>query len=418
MATQAHTTTRGVGVVTGGSRARSGNTGLVGGGVPIADEVILSLSRLDRVLAFDADSGVLQMEAGVILEAADEYLRARDHVMPLDLGAKGSCQVGGNVATNAGGLRFLRYGSMHANVLGLEVVRADGAVLDMMSTLRKDNVGYDLKQLFIGSEGTLGVVTRLAIAVPRRPAAVNLALLGCASFEAVRACVGRAKTLLGEVLSAAEFEDAAAMQMVLSTLNGVRDPLPSRHAFYVVIETAGSAAAHDVEKLNGFLEAVMADGTVSDGVVAQDGAQAGALWRLREEVAVAAVAHGAVYKYDVSLPLGRMYELVEATRARVAALGRTDIVTMGYGHLGDCNLHLNVCAPAWDDALCAALEPFVFDTVIAARGSISAEHGLGQSKAKYLGAARSPAVVALMRDLKRVLDPAGILNPGKVLEVL
>lgn len=365
--------------------------------MPVRDEVVLSLSRLNDVLDFDAGSGVLVCGAGCVLEQLDEWVGQRGYTMPLDLGAKGSCQIGGNAATNAGGLRYLRYGSLHGSILGLEVVKADGTVLDCLTTLRKDNVGYDLKQLFIGSEGTLGVITKVAIQVAPRPAATRIALLACDSFESVCDTLATARKHLAEVLSAAEFVDRSAMSMVLEYVEGARDPLESPHPFYVLLETRGSRAAHDQEKLDAFLEDAMASDAVLDGVVAQDGVQARALWSLREDVAVGLGRAGRVYKYDLSLPQARMYELVEVTRERVA--DRSDATVVGYGHLGDCNLHLNVSTPTDAPCLRDRLEPFLFEWTAAAGGSLSAEHGLGQSKAKFMGLQRSPEVIAVMRQV-------------------
>ena len=218
---------------------QGGNTGLVGGSVPVDDEVVLSLGRMNRVLAMDEHAGNLVCEAGCVLETLQEYVWKRGYTMPLDLGAKGSCQIGGNIATNAGGLRFLRYGSLHGSVLGLEAVLADGTVLDNLTALRKDNTGYDLKQLFIGSEGTLGVVTGCAIALPRAPTSVQLAFLGLSSFDAVLACFGAAKRDLGEVLSAVEFLDAESYELVNRHLGGRPPPLAPGSRHYMLLELSG-----------------------------------------------------------------------------------------------------------------------------------------------------------------------------------
>jgi len=407
---------------------QGGNTGLVGGGVPRGAEVVLSLARLAGVESFDEDAGVVACGAGTTLGALEEALNARGHTAPLDLGSKGSCHVGGNAATNAGGLRLLRWGSLHGSVVGLEAVAADGTVLDMMSALRKDNVGFDVKQLFIGSEGALGVVTRVALLAPRRPAARNVAMLAVPSWPAARALLRAARDELGEVLSAAEFVDAAAMRL---TLDGLRRAAPlaapapgaPEPAFYFFVETAGARAAHDAEKLGDFLSGALAAGTVTDGALAADEAKARALFALREDVSVALTARGHVFKYDVSLALGDMYALVEAMRARLSGRGwdARGVVTVGYGHIGDGNLHLNISTPGraqeWLPELGADIEPFVYEWVLERGGSVSAEHGVGQAKVAWLPRARAPAVVALMRRLKDAMDPCGILNPGKVLAV-
>ncbi len=416
----AHCHARGLPVVPHG-----GNTGLVGGAVPTArgGEVVLSLERLNAIHSIDEDSGAVVCGAGVVLQALDEALGAQGLMAPLDLGAKGSCQVGGNVSTNAGGLRLLRYGSLHGSVLGLEVVLADGAVLDCLTTLRKDNVGLDVKQLFIGAEGALGIVTRVALLAAPRPASVNVALLGVASFDHCRALLRLARARCGEILSAVEFADGAAVGLALDQLEGLGPlPLGAPHPFYLFIETSGSVAAHDEEKLHGFLEAAGATGLVGEGVVAASEQQARRLWRLREELSLGIQRRGHVFKYDVSLPLPRMYALVEAARARLAQWeAREGVLSTGFGHLGDGNLHLNISTPGRGQPYLAALqrdiEPWVFDSVLAEGGSVSAEHGLGQAKAHLLAQAKGAVAVGVMRDIKRLLDPKGILNPGKLFAV-
>ena len=227
---------------------QGGNTGLVGGSVPLFDEVVISTSRMDTIESFDDGTGILVCQAGCVLEKVDNWLQAQElpHVMPLDLGAKGSCQIGGNVATNAGGVRYLRYGSLHGSVLGIEAVMADGTIIDTLSAMRKDNTGYDLKQLFIGSEGHLGIVTKISLLCPRQPSSVQVAFLGLESYDAVQEAMALAKGSLGEVLSAAEFQDRGALEAVLQCGNAggggqVRDPLSEEFPFYMLIETSGAS---------------------------------------------------------------------------------------------------------------------------------------------------------------------------------
>eukprot|EP00258_Populus_trichocarpa_P045669 XP_024461688.1 D-2-hydroxyglutarate dehydrogenase, mitochondrial isoform X2 [Populus trichocarpa] len=364
---------------------QGGNTGLVGGSVPVFDEVIINAGSMNKIIAFDKVSGILVCEAGCILENLISYLDNQGFIMPLDLGAKGSCQIGGNVSTNAGGLRFVRYGSLHGNVLGLEAVLANGDVLDMLGTLRKDNTGYDLKHLFIGSEGSLGIVTKVSILTPPKLSSVNIAFLAC--------------------------EDYLSCQ-VLNHLEGVRNPLPSAvHNFYVLIETTGSDESYDKEKLEAFLLHSMESGLISDGVLAQDINQASSFWRIREGVPEALMRAGPVYKYDLSIPVEKMYSLVEDMRLR---LGQSANV-VGYGHLGDGNLHLNISAPRYDDTILAQIEPYVYEWTSKHRGSISAEHGLGLMKANEIFYSKSHETVQLMASIKKLLDPNGILNPYKVL---
>ncbi|KAG6647073.1 hypothetical protein CIPAW_07G053400 [Carya illinoinensis] len=391
---------------------QGGNTGLVGGSVPVFDEVIINMASMKNVVSFDKVSGILVCEAGCILENLISFLDNQGFVMPLDLGAKGSCQIGGNVSTNAGGLRLVRYGSLHGNVLGIEVVLANGDVLDMLGTLRKDNTGYDLKHLFIGSEGSLGIITKVSILTPPKLSSVNLAFLACKDYSSCQKLLLEAKRRLGEVLSAFEFLDNQSLDLVLNHLEGVRNPLPpSMHNFYALIETTGSDESYDKEKLEAFLLRSMEGGLISDGVLAQDINQASSFWRIREGVAEALMKAGAVYKYDLSLPVEKMYNLVEEMRIR---LGDSSKV-IGYGHLGDGNLHLNISTPQYDDMILAQIEPFVYEWTSKHRGSISAEHGLGLMKANKIFYSKSRESVQLMASIKKLMDPNGILNPYKVL---
>ncbi|XP_015576266.1 D-2-hydroxyglutarate dehydrogenase, mitochondrial [Ricinus communis] len=390
---------------------QGGNTGLVGGSVPVFDEVIINLSSMNNIVAFDEVSGILVCEAGCILENLITFLDNKGFIMPLDLGAKGSCQIGGNVSTNAGGLRLVRYGSLHGTVLGIEAVLANGNVLDMLGTLRKDNTGYDLKHLFIGSEGSLGIITKLSILTPPKLSSVNIAFLACKDYLSCQKLLLEAKRKLGEILSAFEFLDSEAMGLVLNHLEGVRNPFPPMHNFYVLIETTGSDESYDKEKLEAFLLHSMESGLISDGVLAQDINQASSFWRIREGIPEALMRAGPVYKYDLSLPVEHMYNLVEETRERLAQKAKV----VGYGHLGDGNLHLNISAPQYDDLILAQIEPYVYEWTSKHRGSISAEHGLGLMKANEIFYSKSHETVQVMASIKKLLDPKGILNPYKVL---
>ncbi|KAJ0009096.1 hypothetical protein NQD34_016511 [Periophthalmus magnuspinnatus] len=389
---------------------QGGNTGLVGGSVPVYDEIILSTALMNKVLSFDHVSGIVTCQAGCVLESLSQYLEERDYIMPLDLGAKGSCHIGGNVATNAGGLRLLRYGSLRGTVLGLEVVFADGRVLDCLATLRKDNTGYDLKQLFIGSEGTLGVITAVSVLCPRKPKSVNVVFLGCETFENLLKTFQLCRGMLGEILSAFEFLDSECMRL-LNTHLKLSNPI-SDCPFYIVIETAGSDPNHDSEKLHNFLDEAMNAALVTDGTVATEESKIKALWSMRERVTEALTHDGFTYKYDISLPVELIYRLVLDMRQHLGDRARS---VVGYGHVGDGNLHLNITSPAKDPALLAAIEPFVYEWTAQRRGSISAEHGLGLKKRNYIYYSKSSQAVTLMGDIKHMLDPKGILNPYKTL---
>lgn len=365
---------------------QSGNTGLVGGSTPVFDEVILSMTSMNQILSFDKVSGTLVAEAGCILESVDNYLAERSHIFPLDLGAKGSCLIGGTAATAAGGLRLLRYGSLHGNILGLEVVLPDGTVLDNLSTLRKDNTGFDLKQLFIGSEGTIGVITKMSILCPQRSSAVNVAFFGLKNYDNILKAFVKAKEHLSEILSAFEFMDGGTQEFV-KRHSDLKRPIEGDYPFYVLVETSGSNKEHDEEKLNGFFEDLLESEIVADGAVAQDTTQQRALWSLREGITECLGKEGGTYKYDMSAPLPVLYDLVNVTRKRLdeAGLlgeGKPVVDVVGYGHLGDGNIHLNVPVRSYDKRVEKCIEPFVYEWISSHKGSISAEHGLGLSKGK------------------------------------
>ncbi|KAF4782730.1 FAD linked oxidase [Colletotrichum scovillei] len=399
---------------------QGGNTGLVGGSVPVFDEIVINMSRMNKIHSFDDVSGTLVVDAGVILETADSYLAEKGYIFPLDLGAKGSCHVGGNVATNAGGLRLLRYGSLHGNVLGLEAVLPDGTVVDDLCTLRKNNTGYDLKQLFIGGEGTIGIITKVSIICPQRSKAVNVAFFGLESYEKAQQAFKAAKGQLGEILSAFELMDGRSQDLVHAVRGNKRPLEGDTHPFYCLVETSGSNGDHDYEKLEGFLEHVMSNDIVSDGVLAQDETQLKALWGWREGIPECLGHWGGTYKYDVSIPLKDLYLLVEDTKAKMeeaGLVGDTDefpaIGVVGYGHMGDSNLHLNVAVRRYDKRIEKVLEPFVYEWIQARNGSISAEHGLGVAKKNFIGYSRNETMVGLMKQIKNLYDPNGIMNPYK-----
>ena len=390
---------------------QGGNSGLVGGSVPVYDEIVINLARMKNIRSFDEVSGTLVVDAGVILEVADNFLAEKDHIFPLDLGAKGSCQIGGNVATNAGGLRLLRYGSLHGNVLGIEAVLPDGTIMNDLSKLRKNNTGYDIKQLFIGGEGTIGVITGISILCPQRSKAVNVAFFGLESFEKVQEAYREAKGQLSEILSAFELMDGQSQDMV-HTVTRKKRPLEGQHPFYCLIETSGSNVDHDGEKLETFLEHVMGEDIVSDGVVAQDESQKQSLWSWREGVPECLGHWGGVYKYDLSIPLQELYSIVDDTRERLNSaglIGDTDkhpvVGVVGYGHMGDSNLHLNIATRRFDKEVEKNLEPYVYEWIAKRNGSISAEHGLGLAKKAFIGYSRSDTMIGLMRQIKNLYDP-------------
>lgn len=417
---------------------QGGNSGLVGGSVPVFDEIVINMSRMNNIRHFDEVSGTLVVDAGCILETVDQYLREREHLFPLDLGAKGSCHIGGNVATNAGGLRLLRYGSLHGNVLGIEAVLPDGTIMNDLSKLRKNNTGYDIKQLFIGGEGTIGIITGVSVICPQKPKAVNVAFFGLESFEKVQQAFREAKSQLSEILSAFELMDARSQELV-HAVTDKRRPLDGEHPFYCLIETSGSNDEHDAavsvphapqpssallsltltrenQKLESFLESVMSAEIVADGVLAQDATQAATLWSWREGIPECLGHWGGVYKYDLSIPLSELYALVEDTRARLSdagLIGDDDahpvVGVVGYGHMGDSNLHLNVATRRFDKEVERLLEPWVYEWIQEREGSISAEHGLGLAKKEFVGYSKDETMRGLMGGIKRLYDPVSCL---------
>ncbi|KAL6869379.1 D-lactate ferricytochrome c oxidoreductase [Amphichorda felina] len=398
---------------------QGGNTGLVGGSVPVFDEIVINMSRMNTIHSFDEVSGSLVVDAGCILEVVDGFLAEKGYIFPLDLGAKGSCHIGGNVATNAGGLRLLRYGSLHGSVLGLEAVLPDGTIMNDLCTLRKNNTGYDLKQLHIGGEGTIGIITKVSIQCPQRSSAVNVAFFGLESFEKVQLAFREAKKQLSEILSAFELMDGKSQNLVQRVRQG-KKPLEDEHPFYCLIETSGSNGEHDYAKLEAFLEDVMTKEIIADGVVAQDETQLKSLWSWREGIPECLGHWGGTYKYDVSIPLSEMYAVVDDISAKMeeaGLVGDTDefpvVGVVGYGHMGDSNLHLNVAVRRYDEAVEKVLEPYVYEWIAKRNGSISAEHGLGIAKKNYIGYSRDETTIGLMKQIKNLYDPNGIMNPYK-----
>ncbi|KAH8288268.1 hypothetical protein KR044_010637 [Drosophila immigrans] len=390
---------------------QGGNTGLVGGSVPICDEIVISLQRLNKVLSVDEVTGIAVVEAGCILENFSQRAQEVGLTVPLDLGAKASCHIGGNVSTNAGGLRVVRYGNLHGSVLGVEAVLANGQVLDLMSNFKKDNTGYHMKNLFIGSEGTLGIITKLSMLCPHESKAVNLAFIGLNSFDDVLKTFVSAKRNLGEILSSCELIDERALNVALQQFKFLNAPI-SGYPFYMLIETSGSNGAHDEEKLNQFISLGMERDEIRDGTVTGEPGKVQEIWKIREMVPLGLIEKSFCFKYDISLPLRDFYSIVDVMRERCGDLAT---VVCGYGHLGDSNLHLNVSCEKLTDEIHERVEPFVYEYTSKLRGSISAEHGIGFLKKDYLHYSKNPVAIDWMRDMKKMFDPNGILNPYKVL---
>ncbi len=393
---------------------QGGNTGLVGGSVPLFDEVVLSMERMRKTISIDPRSGVARFEAGAILEKANEELAEQNLLFPLDLGAKGSCHIGGNISTNAGGLRLLRYGNLHGSVVGLEFVLADGTVVDCLSQNKKDNTGVDLKQLMIGAEGILGVITKAAVHCAPLPGGKNVLLVGVDTYEDCVDLFRAARAELGEILSAFEFFDSRCVRLSAENLS-LEPPEFLSGKFGVLIETSGANAEHDQEKLDGFLANAAARSDRLDGSVAAGASQQAAFWAFRERLAEALMHDGFCYKYDVSVPnVEDIYKVVGLTDERMKGVSGIKRI-VGYGHMGDGNLHLNVTSAEFSQSIVQALEPWLWETVKGLGGSISAEHGVGSFKAGALHYSKSAEAISMMRALKNLMDPKGILNPYKVL---
>jgi len=406
---------------------QGGNTSLVGGGVPHehGGEILLSLSRLNRIRQIDPLNDTMTVEAGCVLASIQQAAAAADRLFPLSLAAEGTCQIGGNLSTNAGGIAVLRYGMARDLVLGLEVVLPDGRVWDGLRALRKDNTGYDLKQLFVGAEGTLGIITAAVLKLFARPREVETAFLAVRDPAAAIELLARARAGSGDTVSAFELISHTALDMVLRNVRGSIQPLAGRHDWYVLVElSSGETGGGSRASLEHVLGAAMEAGLVLDATIAASVEQAKALWRLRETINEAQKPEGGSIKHDVSVPISKVPAFIaEATAACKAALAGIRVVA--FGHAGDGNIHLNLSQPADlpKDGLARAAylarwEEFnriVHDIVASMGGSISAEHGIGRLKRAELARYKSPLEIELMRALKQTLDPRNIMNPGKVI---
>jgi FAD/FMN-containing dehydrogenase len=401
---------------------QGGNTGMAGGATPddSGRQIILSLGRLDRIREVDPVGNTITVEAGCILANVQAAAREAGRFFPLSLGAEGSCTIGGNLATNAGGIAVLRYGNARELALGLEVVLADGRVWDGLQALRKDNTGYDLRDLFIGSEGTLGVITAAVLKLHAAPAARATAMVALPDGHAALALFARLVGRAGDRLAAFEFMTQSCLDLVQSHVPGARVPFAALPPAVVLAElTDADPAARMADLLEAALAEAVAAGEASDAVIAQSGEQARALWRIREGISEAQVRAGKTIKHDIALPIGRLADFMRECAAAVeaAAPGLRFLV---FGHLGDGNLHYNLQrAPQMSDdefvGLTGRLNRVVHDLVEHYRGSISAEHGVGQLRRDELPRYKPAVAMQMMHDLKRLFDSRNILNPGKLL---
>jgi len=396
---------------------QGGNTGMCGGAVPddSGDQVILSLHRMDRVRNVDAENFSMEVEAGCILATAQAAARAAGRFFPLSLSAEGTCQLGGNLSTNAGGINVGRYGTARALVLGLEVVLPDGTILDCMRALRKDTAGYDLKQLFIGSEGTLGIITAATLKLFPDPGELSTAFVALESPGAAVALLGHLRLALDDRIESFELIAGRVLDLVARYIPGATRPFDDAPAWCVLLD---AAVRGDVSVLEQALLAAADAGLIADAIMAKNAAEAGHFWRLRHSISEAERQEGKALKHDISVPLSRMQEFLERGDLLLAGL-RPDLDLVAFGHVGDGNLHYNVVLPRslpeeeWQ-AEGLRISRALYDLVDELGGSFSAEHGVGQAKKAWLATYRGGSELDLMKMLKKTLDPANILNPGKI----
>ena len=409
---------------------QGGNTGLVGGGIPQQKgrEIVLSLNRMTRITDIDPIGYTMTVEAGVILKTIQETAAANDRLFPLSLAAEGSCSIGGNLSTNAGGVQVLHYGNARQLVLGLEVVTPQGEIWNGLRALKKDNTGYDLRDLYLGAEGTLGIITRAVLKLWPKPKDVATAWVAVPSPEAAVALLSGAHAASEDNVTSCELMGRQGIDLVLQHIPGAADPLSEKHEWYVLLEWSSTRARRDGEnqgglreKMEAYLGEAMEQSLVLDATIAQNETQARALWALRENHSEASKKEGPSVKHDISVAVSRLPSFVsEGLAAMRKALpeGRP----VAFGHVGDGNLHFNCQAPVgWDKARFTphvhAVTSAIYDLVVSYGGSISAEHGIGLLKVDELAHYRSQVEIDTMRTIKRALDPQNLMNPGKIVRV-
>ena len=402
---------------------QGGNTSLVGGSVPYEDfdGIILSLARMNNVRAIDRMNYTMTVESGCVLADLQRIAEENDRFFPLSLAAEGSCMIGGNLSTNAGGVNVLRYGNTRELVLGLEVVLPDGTVWEGLRGLRKDNTGYDLKHLFVGAEGTLGIVTAAVLKLFPKPTRRETAMVAITGPDAAIELLARARAASADGVTSFELMPRICFDFVLAHIADTVDPLPQRYDWHVLLELSSTAPEDDglAEKLQNLLEKAAEDGLVLDAAIVQNQAQANAMWKLRETVSEAQKPEGASIKHDVSVPVSRVPEFLRRADEAVAK-AVPGIRVVGFGHVGDGNIHYNVSVPKGGNnqaflARWEEINEIVHDIVHDMGGSISAEHGLGRLKREEITRYKSQTEMDLMRKIKALIDPKGIMNPGKVL---
>ncbi|KAA0013601.1 FAD-binding oxidoreductase [Billgrantia pellis] len=393
-----------------------GLTGLVHGGEAGPDELAISLERMDAIEAIDTIGGTVTVQAGTPLQTVQEAADAEDLVFPLDLGARGSCTIGGNIATNAGGVRVIRYGMMRQQVLGLEAVLADGTVVTSMNRMLKNNAGYDLKQLFIGSEGTLGIVTRAVLRLQPKPGSERTALVACPSFDGVAGLLGHMGRELGGSLGTFEVMWRNHYALLTEESGRHTPPLPTRWPYYAIIESLGGDDDENAARFEATLESALDAGLIEDAVLAQSDTQRRGIWAIREDIEGLIQHLAPLFTFDVSLPIPDMPDYAESLETALHERWPSGRLVV-FGHLGDGNLHVSVSVGSDDPDTRRAVERLVYAPLAKLGGSVSAEHGIGLEKRDYLAISRTPEEIALMRTLKRALDPQGLLNRHKILSL-
>jgi FAD/FMN-containing dehydrogenase len=391
---------------------QGGNTGMCAGAVPdeSGTQIVLSLARMNRIRNVDADNFSMEVEAGCILQNVQDAARDANRLFALSFGAEGSSQIGGNLSTNAGGVNVVRYGTARAQVLGIEAVTADGTVISSLRSLRKDTAGYDLKQLFIGSEGTLGVITAATLKLYPVPGAISTALVAIeSSGDAVR-LLAHLRSELADAIEAFELVSDVVFGLVTNHIPELTLPLDDHAPWYVLLDAAVGGSS---ERLESALSSAAERGLLLDGIIAKNSAEAEHLWRMRHSIAEAERAAGKALKHDISVPVSRMEEFLLRGDALLAGLV-PEAKLIAFGHVGDGNLHYNVALPPGETDG-AAVSEAIYDLVDELGGSFSAEHGVGRLKRQYLPKYRGDSEIELMRTLKKALDPKNILNPGKVI---
>lgn len=397
-----------------------GRTGLAGGAVAIKKEVVISLNRMNRILSLDPVGMIIEAEAGVTTEALQEAAKDAGLFFPLDLASKGSAHIGGNVATNAGGLKVIKFGNMRDSILGLEVVLANGDVLHLDANLRKDNTGYDLKQLFIGSEGTLGIITKVSVKLQPKLKDLRVACMSVSGFEKIPLIL-RTCNLGSYRPTAFEFFTDQALRIVLSHNKSLRDPFSVASPFYVLIEMESMEGSVSQEHL---LESLFEAGLVDDAVISSNSSEFKGLWGLRENITESLAAYGHVRKNDIALSIANLQPFIADLENEVKKNAHPFIKLILFGHIGDGNIHINyICRKSEMEAsefqsAARAIEEKIFQRLATYRGSISAEHGVGLTKKEDLKFSKDRREIDIMRAIRLILDPKGILNPGKIFDAM